>query len=270
MKHGAKRRLNAGQRTSVWVFIATLPLFAVILLLPLLKVYPDTPYSETGNTPGKVRSVLLLVHNGENSLTGAVCVKTDTVRTRVEVIGYPKQTEVTNGTSLCTLQTCYATIGSKTGERLSAVTGDTYDAVWRISADGVGEFVSRMGGGIPYTLPETVGLLQTGEQLLTAPQIAELLCYDGWERDAEGQAAMHGGVVSAVIDRFLAPSYDLQNSFNVLTAVCDDRITIAQFTVVKEDLLQLSQANVRGICRTSVAKGKMMGVGENERYVLTE
>ncbi len=270
MKHGAKRRFTAGQRTSVLVFLAALPLFAVVLLLPLLKVYQVTPYSETANEPGKVRSALLLIHDGENNLTGAVCVKTDTVRMRVDVIGYPKQTEVTNGTSLCTLQVCYAALGSKTGERLSAVTGDTYDAVWRLSADGVGEFVSRLGGGVAYTLPETVGLLQAGEQLLTAPQLAELLCYSGWKTPAEGQAAMHSGIVGAVIDRFLTPQYDLTSSFNALTAVCDDRITVAQFTVIKDELVQLSQSNTRGICRASVAQGKTAGVGESERYVLTE
>ena len=271
MKHGAKRRFNAGQRVSVLVFLLALPLFAVVLLLPLIKVYsPNTAYSETANKPGKVRSVLLLIHNEENALTGAVSVQIDTVRMRAEVCGYPKQTEVTNGTLLCTLQTCYAALGTKTGERLSAVTGDTYDAVWRLSTDGVGEFVSRLGGGVSYTLPETVGLLGAGEQLLTAQQIAELLRYGGWGKPAEGQAAMHAGIVAAVIDRFLAPSYDLKNSFNALTAVCDDRITIAQFTVVKEELLQLSQANTRGLCRVSVATGEMVGVGENERYVLTE
>ena len=270
MKHGAKRCLTRGQCAAMLTFLVALPLFALILLLPLRTVYKNTPLSEAATEIGKVRTALLLVHDEYNQLTGAVCVKIDTVRMCVDVIAYPKQTEVTNKTSVLTLKECYSTAGAKSAERLAEVTKESYDTVLRFSANGVGEFVSLMGGGVTYTLTETMGLLNAGEQWLTSQQLTELLSYNGWSDPIKTQAETHCGVIAAIVNAFLLPQYDLTTSFNALTTVCEDRLTIAQFTAIKEEFQKLAKSNTNGVCRMRVATGEVVGIGSNERYVLTE
>lgn len=272
MKHAAKRqvpRFSPVWRTAVPVFFLSLFIFSLILILPWLSHHSEReePIEALGEQ-GRERTLLLLIHDN-GVLTGAVAVQTDIDALQVRVTGYPWQTEVVCRTALCTLAECYAGEGTSVADYLSAVTRDTYDATLQLSATAVGSFVSRLGGGITYALPEAVGLLPAGEQTLTALQITELLCYDGWT-PTTGQAAAHAGIIGAIIDRYLSPRQNLTAAFNALTAVCDDRLTVAQFTVLRSDLQTLADANRNGLCAVSVPNGRAVGTDGQQRYVLTE
>lgn len=270
MKHGAKRRMTATQRTMMKTFFIIVPVFMLILLPPLLPhTVSQEPSTEAGNEVGRVRTMLLLIHD-KGTLTGAVRVKTDTSTLSVSIKGYPHQTEVIFGTTVGTLQECYASEGGKAGEYLAAVTGETYGSVLRLSTEAVGRLAAELGGGIRYTVPETVGLLSVGEHWLTARQIAELLCYTGWKEPLHGQAAAHVGVIATLLNRYLSPERDLQAAFHALVAVCDDRLTVAQFTVLQSELRRLAAANGGDLCETAVASGRQIGVDGKKRYVLTE
>ncbi len=272
MRHAAKRqttRFSPVWRTAVSVFFLSLFIFSLILFVPWLSAHSarEQPIDALGEH-GRQRSLLLLIHDN-GTLTGAVAVQTDTATLSVRVTGYPQQTEVVCGTSLCTLAACYDVEGAAAADYLSIATGERYDAALRLSAEAMGTLVSRLGGGIVYTLPEAVGLLPAGEQTLTARQIDELLCYDGWT-SATGQAASHAGIVAAIIDRYLSPRQELTDAFNALTAVCDDRLTVAQLAVLRSELQALAAANTNGLCIVNVPNGRTVGTEGARRYVLTE
>lgn len=272
MKHGAKRRfrLSSAQWTAIIAFVLSFLAFgAVFLLPPLLSRWERPKPMEALGEEGKQRTLLLFIHD-EGELTGAVALCSDTGRMQIRATGYPACTEVVYKTALRQLSECYAAEGSATAGFLSAVTGERYDAVISFSVESLGAFVARLGNGISYTLPERVGALPEGEQTLSALQIADVLSFADWEEGAVGQAAVHAGIVAAVCNRYLTPRCDITQAFNTLTSLCDERLTVAQFLVIKPELEQLAQTNQGAICVYAVPDGRMTGIGEARRFVLTE
>lgn len=271
MKHAAKRVIkhHSVKIAAVLVFLAATAIFALIVLLPLADLPADEPQEVVG-VQGKERRFLLLIRDREDTLAGAVVVKTDTAAIRVQVTGYPKQTEVIRETMVETLTSCYAEKGVGVSEYLTAVTEDTYDAVLRLSADAIGDLVARLGVGIPYDLREAVGNIPAGEQTLTARQIGEVLCHEGWSWSAVGQAQVQAELTAAIVDRCLSPRQEVITLFNALAALCDDRLTVARFTVLRDELELLAASNTEGLCEVNVPAGRFVGVEGARRYVLTE
>ena len=216
---------------------------------------------------GKERTVLVLVHDREGNLTGAVAVGTDTAAMQVSVTAYPQQTEVVYRTALYTLAECYRDGGISAAECLSAATGESYDAVLRLSTQALGSLASQVGG-IPYVLSKPWGSLEAGEQTLASLQLAELLEYTDWPQPVTEQARVHAAVVKALLQRYLTPRRDLRTAFNALVTACDDRLTIAQFSAVEEELAALIEALPS--YTVTVPHGESVGVAEKKRYVLTD
>ncbi len=271
MKHAAKRvvKRRSVKIAAVLVFLAATAVFALIVGVSFVDFSRDQPQEVVGSQ-GKVRHFLVLIRDRENALAGAVVVKTDTAAMCVAVTGYPKQTEVIRGTSVETLASCYAATGAEVSEYLTAVTGDTYDAVLRLSAEAVGDLVARLGVGIPYDLREAVGNIPAGEQTLTARQIAQVLCHETWTFSAVGQAQVQAELTAAIIDRWVSPRQEVITLFNALAALCDDRLTVARFTVLRDELELLAASNNGGLCEVNVPAGRLVGVDGARRYVLTE
>ena len=144
--------------TVLAAFVLAFFTFGAVLSLPLVLQYRHTPSAEVSGMQGKERTVLVLVHDREGNLTGAVAVGTDTAAMQVSVTAYPQQTEVVYRTALYTLAECYRDGGISAAECLSAATGESYDAVLRLSTQALGSLASQVGG-IPYVLSKPWGSL---------------------------------------------------------------------------------------------------------------
>ncbi len=271
MKHGAKRhRRRSVSRwlTALPAFLLSVLVFGTAILLPwLLSGAADPEASQTDVRQGRERTLLLFIHDLGDTLTGAVCIRTDTGTLTVQAVGYPAQTEVSCGTTLCTLAERYEVEGTEAAQRLSAVTGETYDAVLRMSVSAVAAFVAYNGNGVVYTLPEPVGILAQGEQTLTSLQVADVLRFEGWLQSLTGQAAAHAGMIAAILNRYLSPHQDLDVLFERFSQLCDDRVTVAQFSVIRSELEALAAANTGTVCRATVPEGYAVGDGETRRFV---
>ena len=271
MRHavGRFRKKRRPLTTSIPVFALSVLAFGAAIMLPWLMrgtVAPDA--SLVDGVQGKQRSLLLLVHDGHDELTAAVVIHTDTRTLSVQVTGYPAQTEVACGTDLSTLGRRYAEEGVAVGQYLSALSGEAYDATLRMSVSGIAAFVAECGGGVVYTLPEPIGRLPLGEQTLSSLQVADVLRYDGWMQNLTGRAEAHAGIVTAIINRYLVSSRNLEALFKSLTAFCEDSISIAQFSAVRDELEALAGANRGAICRACVPAGRAVGYGEDRRFVV--
>ncbi len=272
MKHGAKRnrrRANIRWKTAIPTFLLSIAVFGVAVLLPWLTVKESgTNASQADATHGKDYTVLLLLHDIEDTLTAAVSIRADTRTMQVTVTGYPSQTEVDCGTRLSTLREQYAAEGVAVAQRLKAVAGEQYDGVIRLSISAVAAFVAALGNGVTYTLTEPVGVLDQGQQLLSSLQVADVLRYTAWKQRITGRAAAHAGLVAAIIDRYLVPRCDPEVLFRRFSSVCDDRITVSQFSAISKELERLAAANENGICRVIIPEGRVVGVGTDCRFVL--
>ncbi len=265
VRGGRSRRWAAVTAT----FVVALLLFGMVVVLPQwFSDAAEEELSATDTRQGRERSLLLMIYDFDNRLTGSVAVYTDARTLSMRAVGYPPQTEVRRNNELTTLAACYADEGSAAAERLSAVTGERYDAVLGLSVSAIAAFVARSGNGITYTLAEPVGKLADGEQTLTSLQIADVLRYRGWLQSLTGSADAHSGIITAIINRFLVPQNDLTALFNRFCEVCEDKVSIATFEVVRDDLALMAKANDGGICRAFVPEGRGVGSGELRRYAL--
>ena len=243
--------------TASAVFVAACLLFGAVLAVPYLWDSSAKPMEVMG-TQGKQRSLLLFVHDGAGELTGAVAVQTDTAEGIVQVIGYPKQTEVTYGTSVCTLSECYAAEKTEAAACLAAATGGSYGSVWSFSTRSLGQLAAWPNGGVTLALTEAAGLLSVGEQTVSAVQLAELLEHTNWGEPVVKQAEMHAVVVALFLERHLQPQTDLEAAFKAVTALCDDRMTIAHYKNVERELAALAEQTAR--VTAVVPLGKTVGV----------
>lgn len=275
MKHSVKRRRRllfwGSWRTAIPTFAISLLIFGAAILLPWLpRGNAEQEISPADVGQGRERTMLLLIHDTDNTLTAAVSVHTDTRTLSVKAVGYPAQTEVPYQTALCTLGERYAEEGTAVASHLSAVSGDAYDAVVRLSVSAVAAFVAGSGNGITYVLTESVGVLPQGEQTLTSLQIADVLRYDGWMQSLTGRAEAHAGVVAAIINRYLTPHQDLSALFHRFAALCGDHVTVSGFAAVREELETLAAQNGGDICRASVPEGRAVGSARDRRFVIVK
>ncbi len=273
MKHGARQKrrrwLTSSAVTAGIAFLLSFLVFGGVLLLPLWLNREETPTPvEAGGTYGRERTVLVLVHDTDNTLTAAVAVGADTRTLTMRAVGYPACTEVVYRTRLCTLAECYAEEGAAVGEYLATASGTSFDGIWRLSVSAVAALAARMGNGVTYTLPEAVGTLPAGEQTLTSLQVADVLRFTGWKQQLTGQATAHAGIIAALINRYLTPQQNLTALFNMLTTLCDEQLTVSGFAAVENDLQRLAVANTGMLCSVSVPMGRTVGTGIARRYAL--
>lgn len=272
MRHGVPIRRQ--RRTRVWrtvlpTFLIAVAVFGTTVALPwLLHGVSQGDVAPAEAVQGKQRSLLLLIHDAENELTAAVAVGTDTAAMAVTAIGYPAQTEVRCAATLSTLAAAYGEVGVAAADRLSEATGEHYDAVLRFSVGAVASLVASLGNGIRYSLPETVGTLSAGEQTLTSLQVADVLRYTDWQRDVTGRAEVHAGVVAAIVNRYLTPGFNLEELFCAFAAQCEDSVSIAGFTLVREELERLAAVNDGTLCRIVVPAGFTVGTAAARRFVI--
>lgn len=235
---------------AVFSFIAAVALFGVMLLFPHHEA--SEPPSKAAGEYHPPRTVLLFIHDGGGRLTTAVVVRVDG---SVTVTGYPKQTEVVYGTALRPLSVCYEREGADAAAQLAEHTGGDCDVVLRLSVEAVASLADRLGNGI----------VMDGE-LVTGYRMRELLCDEGETMTA--QAEMTARCVAAILDRYLTPKQDLEKAFRLLSALCDDRLIAAQFLSVKEELERLAASNQGALCTVKVPTGYVVGVGDEQRFVL--
>lgn len=272
MKHGARRqrRLFSYSLMVALAFWGALVLFGATMWMPWGEQEYKPEAVEAVGERGQSRTVLLLVHDAENQLTGAVSVKGDTRTLTMCACAYPVETEVMCGTQVWTLAQCYTAGGKAAAASLETATQEQYDAIVLLSAEAVSHMVAYWGNGVMYVLPESVGALPAGEQVLTSVQMADLLRYTGWSDKGIGQATVHAGLTAAVLNRYLTAACDLQQAFSRLTSLCEEHLTVAQFTAVRGELEQLAAANHGAICTASVAQGRWVESETASRYLLTE
>ncbi len=271
MKHGVKhqRRRKRSLPAVTMTFVLSLLAFGAAILLPwLLRKEPSAESMPTDGGEGHQRAALLLIHDTDDRLTAVVAVHTDTRKLTMTAIGYPSQTEVAYHTALSTLERRYAEEGVEVARYVSALTGATYGKVMRLSVSAVAAFVASGGNGISYTLPEEVGALPIGEQTLTSLQIADVLRYDGWMQSLTGRAEAHAGIVAAIINQRLVPQRDITTMFQRFSSLCDDTVTVAEFSVIRDELSMLAAANDGSICRPYVPEGRAVGRAEDRRFVI--
>lgn len=269
MKHSERRQRRRIPHpiTVVLTFGGALLLFGAMLWMPWLKP-GQTDTVKAAVEQGQTHTVLLLIHNAQNQLTGVVSVRADTRTLTMYACAYPTETEVLFGTQVGTLAQCYAA-NKKVVACLEVAANERYDAVLTLSVKAISRMIAHRGNGLMYVLPEPVGMLPAGKQLLTAVQVSDLFVYTGWSQK-NGQAEAQAGLIAAVLNRYFTASCDLQQAFSQLTALCEEHLTVAQFTAIRSELEQLAAANNGGICIAQVAQGRWVGNGESRRYLLTE
>lgn len=237
-------------------FITALIAFSAVMVLPL--VLTPAPPAETATTNGGRQGFCWVVVHDEGRLTGLIRITADTTTKRIQVVGYPPETEVVYGVEVTTA----AAMFSRYRERVTSMI-DAGDTVM-FSVDGLTSMMGRLVGNLPLNLRETAAGLTAGRHAVTPLQVAALLRHDDYEDGGMEQARIHAEVMTEFLQRVLIPSADLSAVFAVVTEYSDTRLHIAQFAAIESDLPLLCTG---ASYTAAVAAGEMTGVGERRRFV---
>ncbi len=244
MKHGAPV-VHHPVRTAFAAFILALFVFgALILVSEFVLTEEDTQLVEVDNKNQTLRTLTLFFHDGEEQLTGIVTVMTDVQSMTIQAVAYPITTAVQNA---------YAEGKSEYARMLfDREQNVESDITLSFSVDRVSDFLVYIGQQIPLTIPEPALGLPVGESTLTPDQVTNLLRYSEWSAGETVGQRLYAQTVAWLINRCLIPSRDIDADFAKLTELCDDRLHISQFAVIREELISLATENDGNLCRERI------------------
>lgn len=246
MKHATPTR-RISPKTVLCVCLLIFVLFgSALLTLAVFRHHPDEYPAETDASVGRVYTVALFFRKTVDDLSGAVLLTVDTRQMAITVRGIAVDADI-GGRSL---QDLYRVGSLHAATRLSAEYGTSCDGVLSFSVSNVAAFLVYAQDRVSISLPEQMDLLPPGESTLTPIQVADVLRYQNWENGTATQAQLHADVVAAIINRYWVDERDLAQDFKELTALCDERLSIAQFETVKDELYVLAEHNDGHIAQT--------------------
>ena len=242
MKHSAPVTHHPW-RVACAAFLLSLSVFVALILVsnPSLDEEP----AEADSTVGKRRTLTLFFHGGDQELTGIVTVSTDTRLMSVHATAYPITSAVQ--TAFAEGKSEYARMVFDREQNIES------DAAVSFSVDRISAFLVYTGETLSLTLPEPAIGLPAGDATLTPNQITDLLRYTAWSSGPVVRQRLHAQTVATLINRFLISSRDINKDFAKLTELCDDRLHIAQFAAVREELTALAAENDGSLCRYVLA-----------------
>ncbi len=265
-----KRFHNRLKRDSVTVagaFLLSLLAFSAVLLLPTVIPRLLSPAEEAGEavagSRGTERTAWIVLHD-DNRLVALVRVVADTRTMTVRTVGYPPQTEITDGTAVTTAAAVFATLREEVASRI------VLDETVLLSVNAAAGLMSEWAGNVPLVLSQEVYGLPSGALTVTPLQAAQLLRFENWEQGMVGQANIAAELVAAVLDRALTDTADMEAMFGALASVSDTRLHISQYAAVCDDLQKLALQRTEPFCSASVAAGYTVGVGDAARYIVTK
>ncbi len=244
MKHGAPIK-HRPARTAFAAFVFSLFVFATLIFVSdFVLNTEDTQPIEADNTMGKSRVATLFFHGGDDELIGIVTVTSDTRFMSVQATAYPVSHTVQNG--FAEGKSEYAQMLFDREQNVES------DIALSFSVDRVADFLVYLGQQITVTLPEPALGLPMGESTLTPDQVTALLRYTEWSAGESGRQRMYAQTVAWLINHCLIPSRNIDTDFAKLTELCDDRLHISQFAVIREELLSLAAENDGSLCRERI------------------
>lgn len=212
--------------------------------------------------------LFLTVDSGR--VTGAALVRFAPVDMRVTVVPLPVDTALPYGTAHKKLSVLYAESGVRpVQEAVGAALGLTVRSAAVLSADGLSNWIERLGSGLPVTVdtPLQAGplRLEAGQHTLTSAQVLQLL-------RAEAGSERLAWLLAAVGNRYLRAERNVMTDFDRLTAVWNTAGTVRRTDVIayRTVLEALAAANSGALCRTAVLPGERIGQGEAARFELSD
>lgn len=264
MRHAAKRKRPKRDAAVavVCTFFLSVAVFGMAVLVICVGQYRQKlgESEEVSGTRGVRRDAWVLLHD-DGALKGMWHVTADTGRRTIEVVVFPPEREVVNGTTVTTADEVFR----QYGERMVTLIGE--DETILLPLSGAAALVRDVSGNVAITLPQAVGTIPEGDVTLTPLQVAEVLRYDEWEQGPVGRAAVQAALATAFFERTLSRTNDTERAFEVLTDASESRLSIAQFAAVREEWETLCTDPVT--CSARVAAGYTVGA-DTVRYVVTE
>ncbi len=244
MKHGAPVKYRS-RRTAFVAFMVSLFVFATLIFVSdfILRT-EDTQPIEADNTIGKRRVATLFFHGGDDELIGIVTVTIDTRLMSVQATAYPVSYTVQNG--FAEGKSEYAQMLFDREQNVES------DIALSFSVDRIADFLVYVGQQITLTLSEPALGLPAGESTMTPDQVTDLLRYAEWSTGETGRQRLYAQTVAWLINHCLIPSRNMDADFAKLTELCDDRLHISQFAVIREEIAALAAENDGSLCRERV------------------
>lgn len=213
-------------------------------------------------------TLFLSVDSG--AVTGAALVRFDPAEMRVTVLSVPIDVALPYGTAHKKLATLYAESGVRpVQEALGGALGLTVRSTAVLTADGISNWVERLGSGLPVTVssPVSAGPLQLepGPHTLTAAQVLQLL-------RAEAGSERLSWLLTALGNRYLSAGRNLMTDFDRLTATWNTASTMRRTDVIayRTVLEAMAAANSGALCRAETLPGERVGAGDALRFELPD
>ena len=220
-------------------------------------------------TENDTRHVLCITTDG-SAVTGAVLVRFAPIDRRVTVLLLPVDTALSYGQSRKTLGVLYAESGVRPlQEAVGNALGLTVRSTAVLTAEGLSNWVERLGNGLPVTVssPLTAGplQLQAGSHNLTAAQVLQLM------RDKPDSERL-AWLLAALGNRYLRTDRTFMTDFDRLTAVWNTASTVRRTDVIayRTVLEALAAQNEGALCRAAALPGERVGEGTSARFELPD
>lgn len=220
-------------------------------------------------TEADTRHMLFLTVDGGNA-TAAVMVRFDPSAMRVTAVSVPVDTVLPYGTVYKQLGALYSESGVRpVQEAVGKALGVTVCSTAVLTADGLSNWVERLGGGLPVTVAERVEAgplqLEAGHHTLTAAQVLQLL-------RAAPDSERLAWLLTGLANRYLAADRNIMTDFDRLTASWNTASTVRRTDVIayRTVLEAMAAANEGAICRAAALPGERVGTGDTVRFELPD
>ena len=220
-------------------------------------------------TESDVRHTLFLAVDGGKA-TAAALVRFDPVAMRVSVVPVPVGTSLSYGMGFKRLDALYGDLGVRpVQDAVGAALGVAVRGTVVLTADGMSNWIERLGGGLPVTVDEYIEAgplrLEAGYHTLTAAQVLQLL-------RAGNDSERFAWMVTAVGNRYLTADRKVMTDFDRLTAAWNTSSTVLRPNVIayRTVLEALATANDGALCRAVALPGEWVGADDARRFELPD
>ena len=131
-----------------------------------------------------------------------------------------------------------------------------------LTPNGVEQFLSALGSGITFSIPEKVSYvengatiqLSTGEQMLSPSQVRILLTYTKW-KNTEYRTNLAAELTTAVLNQYLVKDRPFEHYFSSLSNVCTTKLRYDNFYAYLPTLQYLAASNDGNLCQQITLPG---------------
>lgn len=182
-----------------------------------------------------------------------VLVQADASQNRITTVPLPSSISDADG---CTLSQALRRHGAQSVTKTIA---DTVELPLQhyiaFTPDGVEQFLSTLGSGITFSVPEKLSYkengatiqLNAGEQVLSPSQVRILLSYTKW-KNADFHTALAAKLTAAVLNQYLLKDHPLETYFSSLSNACTTKLRYDNFYSYLPTLHFFAQHNTGKLC----------------------